>query len=66
MPENNNTVSGTIGNLFNTGVTLVTKTFNKAFQYTDFYSANYSKYLVYGGLIYLLGKMMKVKVNVGK
>lgn len=36
---------------------------NKVFGYFDFYNANYSKYIVYGGLIYLLSNMLKVKVN---
>lgn len=44
-------------------VTSITGWINRLFGFGDFYSAGYSKYLVYGLLIFLLSKMLKVKVD---
>jgi hypothetical protein len=37
---------------------------DKLFEFFGVYTAKYSKYLVYGLIIFLLGKMLKIKFNI--
>jgi hypothetical protein len=37
---------------------------DKIFGYFDFYSANYSKFIVYGGLLFIAAKIFKIKLDI--
>ncbi len=50
-------------NILTNLITKITGWIDRVFGFGDYYTAGYSKYLVYGLLIFLLSKMLKVKVD---
>lgn len=54
-------------NIWDTLIELVRAPFgwvDKIFAYFGLYTQGYSKYLVYGFLIFVLSKILKIKVNI--
>jgi hypothetical protein len=44
-------------------VSKITGWIDRLFGFGDYYTSGYSKYIVYAGLIFVLSKMLKVKID---
>jgi hypothetical protein len=58
-------LQGTVGVVTN-GVSKVSGWVDRLFSNFEGYSKGYSELLVYALLIWVLGKMLKIKINLGK